>query len=523
VDLVTKKQREEQLEERRSERSESNKHRKLARANDRRSQHLRVLEESRQEVVSLAGENQRLQNLLQAEQRIARKTKVEMGEAMQRQRRILQEQQQDAQQAVEREQRLLSSLQNERRSENDVIQRKRALLEQKKQRAGERRGRHQQLLERVQEQCDGLRIECRQLRAERTVGKVAAATVATVVLEASLRCVCRDMAARVEGVLVEQKQRFCLQLTERERGEQQRLHDALLSQRQTMGQQRLDAVRHALRVQEEVAKRGANVAAAQRQALVDLFHATRGDQWGCNEHWLSERPIAEWYGVTAVVLEDASSSGSGGSGGSSGSSGSSSGAGSQNVLSSSTPADEHSEPRVTQLKLQKNNLNGYIPESIGSLDALTHLWADGNSITGQLPRNISSCKALVSSLALPPIHSAPLPLSSLSMHAPQPLLTTALLPPHLPPPSAYPSSLSQTSIRLFNNQLDGPIPESLGQCKGLQWIALSSNKLQGRVPVSLLELERLSYFYVNNNELEGVDRTELIFREKFGSGLKLLL
>jgi hypothetical protein len=203
--------------EKRTQRSESDKHRKLARANDRRSAHLRVLEDSRQQVSSLAGENQRLQHLLQvllidctaiyrmestasallsypallllrysycathttvlllryshyathtccryctvllctallctallctvlyctvlyctpntdvcrtptaaaacahygtpttvlllqAEQRLSRKSKVEMGEAMQRQRKILQEQQQDVQQAVVREQQLV--------------------------------------------------------------------------------------------------------------------------------------------------------------------------------------------------------------------------------------------------------------------------------------------------------------------------------------------------------------------------------------------------------------------------------
>jgi hypothetical protein len=66
------------------------------------------------------------------------------------------------------------------------------------------------------------------------------------------------------------------------------------------------------------------------------------------------------------------------------------------VLSSADPDDE--EPRVVHLKLQKNNLNGYVPESIGSLDALTHFWADGNVLTGQIPRNIASCVALVSTI-----------------------------------------------------------------------------------------------------------------------------
>lgn len=34
-----------------------------------------------------------------------------------------------------------------------------------------------------------------------------------------------------------------------------------------------------------------------KEALIDLYHATDGDNWGDNTNWLSDKPVTEWYGV----------------------------------------------------------------------------------------------------------------------------------------------------------------------------------------------------------------------------------
>ena len=34
-----------------------------------------------------------------------------------------------------------------------------------------------------------------------------------------------------------------------------------------------------------------------REALIRLYNSTNGDNWACNEHWCSDRPVHEWYGV----------------------------------------------------------------------------------------------------------------------------------------------------------------------------------------------------------------------------------
>ena len=38
--------------------------------------------------------------------------------------------------------------------------------------------------------------------------------------------------------------------------------------------------------------------ATDRAALVALYHATNGDNWGANTNWLSDVPLGQWHGVT---------------------------------------------------------------------------------------------------------------------------------------------------------------------------------------------------------------------------------
>ena len=37
---------------------------------------------------------------------------------------------------------------------------------------------------------------------------------------------------------------------------------------------------------------------SQRQALVDLYHATNGEGWTNSENWCTDAPIDTWFGVT---------------------------------------------------------------------------------------------------------------------------------------------------------------------------------------------------------------------------------
>lgn len=89
---------------------------------------------------------------------------------------------------------------------------------------------------------------------------------------------------------------------------------------------------------------------SEKQALIDLYHATNGDHW--TESWDLTTPIENWKGVTII------------------------------------------DHKVVALELTNNNLNGELPISIGNLTHLKVLNLHNNTITGKLPASIGNLSQL---------------------------------------------------------------------------------------------------------------------------------
>ena len=87
--------------------------------------------------------------------------------------------------------------------------------------------------------------------------------------------------------------------------------------------------------------------------LVALYQATDGPNWNRNDHWLSDRPIDEWYGVTTDVVG-----------------------------------------RVTHLHLYVNGLLGVLPPEIGDLNFLKELHLSFNGLNGPLPSELGNLEKL---------------------------------------------------------------------------------------------------------------------------------
>ena len=92
----------------------------------------------------------------------------------------------------------------------------------------------------------------------------------------------------------------------------------------------------------------------EREALMDLYRSTNGDNWTNNTNWGTEKPFNEWYGF------------------------------------------EWGAPYgyVESLNLEDNNLSGEIPESISNLSRLRSLCLSFNDITGSLPSSLGLIKSL---------------------------------------------------------------------------------------------------------------------------------
>ena len=116
-----------------------------------------------------------------------------------------------------------------------------------------------------------------------------------------------------------------------------------------------------------------NPADVERAALIALYKSTNGDKWTNNTNWCSDKPLGEWYGVTAdfegnvlmLILTD-------------------------NQLSGSIPSDIGNLSNLTRLDLSLNQLSGSIPSEIGNIINLTDLGLSYNRLSGSIPPEIGN-------------------------------------------------------------------------------------------------------------------------------------
>lgn len=88
----------------------------------------------------------------------------------------------------------------------------------------------------------------------------------------------------------------------------------------------------------------------EKQALIDLYNATDGDNWINHENWCSDKPLYEWYGV------------------------------------------EYWDGRVRSLSLSENGLTGNLPASLANLENLNYMNLTGNRLSGNVPDEILASK-----------------------------------------------------------------------------------------------------------------------------------
>ena len=194
---------------------------------------------------------------------------------------------------------------------------------------------------------------------------------------------------------------------------------------------------------------GEAVPSADRAALVALYEATGGANWTNSTNWLTEKPVAQWYGVLA-----------------------------------------DDDGRVTGLYLGGNDLRGSIPRELGTLMALEALALQGNQLSGAIPAELGNLVSL-RGLALGYNElSGPIPpeLGELADLRGISLFYNRLSGPI---PAELGGLANLEALHLAYNQLSGPIPPELGDIAGLRKLYLANNELSGPIPAELGGLESL--------------------------------
>jgi len=202
-------------------------------------------------------------------------------------------------------------------------------------------------------------------------------------------------------------------------------------------------------------------------ALVAFYNSTGGSNWTNHSGWLTG-PVNTWYGVTVEENRVAELKFY-----------------SDNNLNGTIPEEIGSLYELKTLVISNNpNLTGALPGAIGQLINLHGLGIGNYSITGTIPNIIGNCSRL-EFLNLPENNLAG----------------------SIPPEIGNLDSL--LILDLHSNQLTGSIPAEIGNCTKLQELWLNDNKLTGTIPSALANCNQILLLDLSDNHLSGDIPNEL--------------
>ena len=245
---------------------------------------------------------------------------------------------------------------------------------------------------------------------------------------------------------------------------------------------------------------GASCNAADVAALESLFEATGGKDWIESTGWRGEAAVEEWYGVTADALG-----------------------------------------RVTELDLTRNELVGQLPPSLGDLVQMTVLRIGSNALTGRLPEALTRLSLREfhyagTELCAPAEAAFRAWLDAIESHDGTgvecaPLSDREILEifyagtggPNWTNSDNWLTDApvrdwfgvgadgegSVRTLRIEENNLQGPIPAELGNLANLTSLSLGGNELSGPIPPELGNLSSLTLLALWGNELGGPIPPEL--------------
>ncbi len=179
----------------------------------------------------------------------------------------------------------------------------------------------------------------------------------------------------------------------------------------------------------------AQVSEADSLVLVGIYNEMGGVQWTDNTGWLTEDPVGTWHGVR---LDDG---------------------------------------RVTELFLDRNNLVGEIPVSIGQLSELTNLEMYINEISGEIPVEMAQLQKLERFI---------ISKNSLSGTIPEEITLMTNL----------------KELNVLSNDLIGPVPD-LSPMQNLERLYLDQNDMPGEFPAWVLDMPQLVVLSIQRTGLTG--------------------
>jgi hypothetical protein len=191
----------------------------------------------------------------------------------------------------------------------------------------------------------------------------------------------------------------------------------------------------------------AQISPKEKQALIDFYLATNGDNW--INTWDLNQPVADWHGITLKNEKVVGISLL------------------FNNIEGTLPATIGNLKNLKVLELSFNKLTGSIPVEIGYLESLELLALNGNNLSGSIPSSVGDLKYLKE------LH--------LSSNGFSGVLPTSL------------GSLSELEVlNVFDNDLSGTLPIGLSFSKNLRKMIVAEN--------NIIETDSYSSLLLFNND-----------------------
>ncbi|KAG8090015.1 hypothetical protein GUJ93_ZPchr0011g28111 [Zizania palustris] len=175
----------------------------------------------------------------------------------------------------------------------------------------------------------------------------------------------------------------------------------------------------------------------------------------------------------------------------------------KNKISGPIPLAIGNLTELYSLELQANAFSGSIPSMVANLTELSILNLGSNNFTGPIPRGLFSILTLSKKLDLSDNNlegSIPQEIGNLKnlveFHAESNMLSGEI------PPTLGECQLLQ-NVYLQNNLLMSTVPSLMSQLKGLENLDLSNNKLSGEIPRFLGNITMLNYLNLSFNNFVG--------------------
>ncbi|XWS39418.1 hypothetical protein CRYUN_Cryun18bG0052900 [Craigia yunnanensis] len=157
--------------------------------------------------------------------------------------------------------------------------------------------------------------------------------------------------------------------------------------------------------------------------------------------------------------------------------------------------------RLLNLDLSFNRLTGLIPSSISELKSIEQLELYNNSLYGELPLNMGNLTTLKKFDASANELTGTIPTGLCGLQLESLNLFDNRLEGTLPESITRSKPLHE--LKLFNNKLSGPLPSHLGEISPLQILDLSYNQFSGEIPENLCAKGQLGDIVLIYNSFSG--------------------